>query len=409
MHSQVNRQTASDESVTRYRFGIVLSVGMGNMTRYLNFRKYAERDPDVEILWAPVKHFIAPDEYNPFRYVPEPFYTRAVILYQSAPVLRRMHQLDAVLFHMFEAYVFACCRSLICKQPLIIWNNDDPPIANPDTYPLYPKDSNKSLRHHQCRLMFDLWCARRAAALIPWSAWGKSIFVDECSMPHDRVQALHPGLDLERWAVVERQQKAPGAKPKILFVGGDFIRKGGDLLLSVFNQQFADRAELHIVTKELGTKEPLAIAFPHVHFYTDIEPADDRLAQLYAQADLFVLPTTADLSPWAYLEAMASGCPIVSTGVGGIGDMVRHGETGLVVPVGDGVALAKAMQILLDNAALRARMGLQGRKLIEREFNAAINVPRLLNVMKETVDRQRVKRSSTGWSNDWNSTLKRGR
>ncbi|PSB35646.1 glycosyltransferase family 4 protein [Stenomitos frigidus] len=383
MQRQLNAQTASNSEAARYRFGIVLSVGMGNMTRYLNFRKYAERDPDVELIWAPVKHFIAPDEYNPFRYLPEPFYTRAVILYQSYPVLRRMRQLDAVLFHMFEAYVFACCRSVFCKQPLIIWNNDDPPIVNPATYPLYPKDSHKSLRWHQMRLGLDLWCAKRATAFIPWSAWGSSIFVDECGIPHEAVQTIHPGLDLERWPVVQRQQQEPTSKPKLLFVGGDFTRKGGDLLLNVFNQQFADRAELHLVTKERPANN-----LPNVHIYTDIGPTDDRLAQLYAQADLFVLPTTADLSPWAYLEAMASGCPIISTGIGGVGDMVRHGETGLIVPVGDGVALAEAIRSLLDNPTLRCQMGAQGRKVVERDFNAAINVPRLLTVMKEAVDRK---------------------
>lgn len=379
------QQPASKFDATkRYRFGVVLSVGMGNMTRYLNFRKYAERDPEVDLLWAPVKHFIAPDEPNPFKYLPKPLYTRAVILYQSAPVLKQMHQLDVVLFHLFEAYVFACCRSLLSKQPLIIWNNDDPPVVDPDTYPLYPKDFNKSLQRHQFRLGLDLWCAKRAAAFIPWSDWGDNILVNHCGLSREKVQPIHPGLDLERWTVVDRPTLAPGVKPKILFVGGDFERKGGDLLLKVFSQQFADRAELHLVTKE-----PPTTALPNVYVYTDIGPNDDRLAQLYAQADLFVLPTTADLSPWAYLEAMASGCAVISTGVGGVGDMVRHGETGLIVPVGDEAALAAALRSL-DNPALCRQMGLQGRTIVECDFNAAINVPKMLDVMKAVADRKRM-------------------
>jgi glycosyltransferase involved in cell wall biosynthesis len=358
---------------------------MGNMTRYLNFRKYAERDPEVDLLWAPVKHFIAPEEPNPFKYLPDPFYTRAVILYQSSPVLKQMHQLDVVLFHMFEAYVFACCRSLIYKQPLIIWNNDDPPVVDPYTYPIYPKDFNKSLRRHRFRLGLDVWCAKRAAAFIPWSAWGEKIWVNECGMPREKVQTIHPGLDLEHWTAIDRPPLAPDAKPKILFVGGDFERKGGDRLLNVFSEQFADRAELHLVTKE-----PPATTLPNVYVYTDIGPNDDRLAQLYARADLFVLPTTADLSPWAYLEAMASGCAVISTGVGGVGDMVRHNETGLIVPVGDEAALAEAIRSLLDNPTLRRQMGTQGRKVVERDFNAAINVPRMLDVMKKVADRKRM-------------------
>jgi glycosyltransferase involved in cell wall biosynthesis len=356
---------------------------MGNMTRYLNFRKYAERDPDVELFWAPVKHFIAPDEPNPFKYLPKPLYTRAVILYQSAPVLKQMQQLDVVLFHLFEAYVFACCRSLVSKQPLIIWNNDDPPIVDPYTYPIYPKDFNKSLRRHRFRLGLDLWCAKRTAAFVPWSTWGDSILVNECGIAREKVQPIHPGLDLEHWSAIDRPPLAPDAKPKILFVGGDFERKGGDRLLNVFSNQFADRAELHLVTKEPPATKP-----PNVYLYTDIGPNDDRLAQLYAKADLFVLPTTADLSPWAYLEAMASGCAVISTGVGGVIDMVRHGETGLIVPVGDEVALATAIRSLLDNPTLCRQMGAQGRKDVECDFNAAINVPRMLDVMKKVADRK---------------------
>ena len=385
MHRQFNTLTTAVSNAPRpYRFGAILSTGMGNMTRYLSFRKYAERDSDVDLVWAPVKHFIAPDEPNPFRYLPEPLYTRAVILYQSAPVLRRMHQLDAVLFHMFEAYAVACCRNLFCKQPLLIWNYDNPPVVNPATYPLYPKDWHKALWRHRFRLGLDLWCAKRTEAFIPWSNWGGKIFVEECGMPQEAVQPIHPGLDLELWSDPVPPSAKTAAKPKILFVGGDFERKGGHLLLQVFKEQFSESAELHLVTKE-----PPAGALPNVYVYSDLAPNDGRLAQLYAQADLFVLPTAADLSSLAGLEAMASACPVISTSVGGVVDIVRHGETGFLIPVGDAAALASAMRSLLENPALRHQMGVEGRKLVERDFNAEINVSRMLTVMKAAVDRKR--------------------
>jgi glycosyltransferase involved in cell wall biosynthesis len=384
MHRQSTSPIASIVTPPKkYRFGAILSVGMGNMTRYLSFRKYAERDSEVDLAWAPIKHFIAPNEPNPLRYVPEPLYTRAVILYQSLPVMRQMRQLDAVLFHMFEAYTVACCRSVLWKQPLLIWNNDDPPVVSPSTHPLYPKDSNKSLRRHRFRLGLDLWCAKQTEAFIPWSQWGNDILVNGCGIAPERVQPIHPGLDLELWSDM-RLRVNTAAKPKILFVGGDFVRKGGDVLLQVFSQQFAESAELHLVTKE-----PLTVALPNVYVYTDLAPNDGRLAQLYAQANLFVLPTVADLSSWACLEAMASGCAVISTGVGGVRDIVRHGETGLTIPVGDASALAAAMRSLLSNPTLCHQMSVQGRSVVERDFNAAINVPRILAVMKEAVDRKR--------------------
>jgi glycosyltransferase involved in cell wall biosynthesis len=70
--------------------------------------------------------------------------------------------------------------------------------------------------------------------------------------------------------------------------------------------------------------------------------------------------------------------------------MVRHGETGFIVPVGDETALAAGIQALLENPTLRRQMGAQGRTVVERDFNAAINVPKMLDVMKAVVDRKRM-------------------
>ena len=74
-----------------YRFGFVLTTAAGNMTRYLNLRKYAERDPDVECVWAPISHYMEP---NPFRGLPNGLKTRLIVMLQSRPVLRQMSRLD---------------------------------------------------------------------------------------------------------------------------------------------------------------------------------------------------------------------------------------------------------------------------------------------------------------------------
>jgi len=63
----------------------------------------------------------------------------------------------------------------------------------------------------------------------------------------------------------------------------------------------------------------------------------------------------------ALIEAMAAGVPVVSTDVGGVGDLVVHGETGWLVPPGDPPALARAIQGLLADPALRARLAVAAR------------------------------------------------
>jgi glycosyltransferase involved in cell wall biosynthesis len=91
-----------------------------------------------------------------------------------------------------------------------------------------------------------------------------------------------------------------------------------------------------------------------VRFAGRIDNAD--IAALYASADIVLNPSTADNMPISILEALASGVPVVSTDAGGIPDLVEHGRTALLVPVGDAAAMATAALRLLDDTALAQRM-----------------------------------------------------
>jgi len=365
----------------RYRFGFILSTSLGNLTRYENFRKFAVLDPEVECTWAPVKHYIAPGERDPFRFLPGFLRSRAIVILQSMPVLRRFSSLDAVMIHMLEVDILTALRSYFSKTPLRIISTDDAPVLDPGTYPIHPADRNKPRWKQAIRLRVDLWRARRANFLIPFSEWAADILVSGAGVPRERVTAIHVGLDLDLWRFKPRSTAATTAKPRLLFVGGEFSRKGGATLLEAFRRQFTSVAELHLVTKDAPANLP-----DGVHVHSNFQPNDERLAELYRSADIFVLPTTSDLFPWVILEAMASGCPVVATPVGGIVNLVIDGETGLLVPVGDVPRLAAAIQSLIDDPAMRARMGINGRARVEAHFNARTNVARILQIMKTAVD-----------------------
>ena len=81
-----------------------------------------------------------------------------------------------------------------------------------------------------------------------------------------------------------------------------------------------------------------------------------RMPELYVKADLVLNPSTVDNMPISLLEAFASGVPVVSTDAGGIPDLVEHGKTGLLVPVGDDATMAREALRVLGDAALRARL-----------------------------------------------------
>jgi colanic acid/amylovoran biosynthesis glycosyltransferase len=101
-----------------------------------------------------------------------------------------------------------------------------------------------------------------------------------------------------------------------------------------------------------------------------------EVVELVGSAGVFAAPCIVgsdgnrDGLPTVLLEAMALGTPCVSTDVTGIPEVVRHEQTGLIVPQRDPPALAMAIKRLLDNPTAATEMAARARKLIEREFDA---------------------------------------
>jgi len=371
-----------------YRFGFLLNSTIGNMTRYLNLRKFAERDEEIAFTWAPVNHYTPPDMPSRLRFLPGPLFMRARVLQQAHPVMGQLDTFDAVMIHLFEADVLCALRSYFQKRPLRFSSTDEAPITDRSRYPLYPNDLKKPVWRQKLRLSLDLWRVRHTDYFVPFSRWAGDILVKDCGAPVERVHPVHVGMDLDLWKCEPRADPPAGERLKLLFVGGDFVRKGGALLLEVFKSRFQDRAELHLVTPQAPRELP-----PHVYVYRDFQPNDPRLRQLYATVDLMVVPTSADTGPlWVFMEAMAMGLPIIGTDTGSNTELVRHGETGLIVKVGDGEDLAKAVQTLANDPDRRRSMGERGRQLIEAKYNAEKNVPLILRAMKDAVDLSRRKR-----------------
>jgi glycosyltransferase involved in cell wall biosynthesis len=145
----------------------------------------------------------------------------------------------------------------------------------------------------------------------------------------------------------------------ISFVGYDFARKGGLVLLEAFRilRGRLPRARLLVA----GAPPPERIP-ERVAFLGPVEPAE--LPALLAQSTVFALPTLQEPFGLAFLDAMACGIPCVGSRVEAVPEIVRDGETGLLVPPGDPVALAAALERLLGDPARARAMGARGRARI---------------------------------------------
>lgn len=118
----------------------------------------------------------------------------------------------------------------------------------------------------------------------------------------------------------------------------------------------------------------------------------ERIRSWMSTATLFVLPSQVaadgnrDGIPVALMEAMASGCPVVSTRVSGIPELIQDDEDGMLVEQRDPVALADAIERLLESSALRERLATRARVRIETEFDSRKEAGRLHQLMREAVD-----------------------
>jgi glycosyltransferase involved in cell wall biosynthesis len=220
------------------------------------------------------------------------------------------------------------------------------------------------------RLFADArWC-------VGWSQWVCDSFVADYDVIPQRTRVVPPGVDIRRW------QPGPDRDDgvfRILFVGGDFERKGGHVLLRAA-AELPGQVELVIVTRSAVPRTD------RVRVLSDLEPNDPRLIELFRSSDVLALPSLAETFGIAAAEAAAAGLPVVASDVGGLPEIVAHDVSGLLVPPGSESALISALRALQDGD-LRRRMSSAARQRAEERLDAAKNVRQLLDLVTEAASR----------------------
>ncbi len=176
----------------------------------------------------------------------------------------------------------------------------------------------------------------------------------------------------QRAAELRRRLGIPEQAPVALFVGRLTCDKGIPELMQAFlrlDNQFPDLRLLLVGCFEDGDPLPFDV---RIRLETTerviLAGAVNDTRPYYAIADVLVLPSHREGLPTVILEAQAAGKPVVGASATGIVDLVTEGETGLLFPVGDVTALAKALAKLISDKGFATKLGLAGQEQVQRDF-----------------------------------------
>jgi glycogen synthase len=235
-------------------------------------------------------------------------------------------------------------------------------------------------------------------------------------VPAEKVRVIHNGIDLQQYRprpdeAVLRAHGIDPAVPYVLFVGRITRQKG---IIHLVNAIRHLRSGVQVVlcagapdTPEIAKEMTEAVEraradSTHSIVWIQEMLPKDRIITMYTHAAIFVCPSVYEPFGIINLEAMACQSPVVASAVGGIPEVVDHGETGLLVPPEAISAtevepkhpeqfsrdLASAVNVLLDDEDLRMTMGEKARARVERDFSWTSIARQTLEFYQELVARK---------------------
>lgn len=164
----------------------------------------------------------------------------------------------------------------------------------------------------------------KVALFLPTSPWCGRSLVEDFKVEERRVNFNYPALDLSFWSP-RKTINNPNDPLRLLFVGNDFIRKGGMRLLDIFTR-LEIKASLTIISNDSclnGMNLPGG-----VQVVSNV--AHNEISHYFMLADLFVFPTMYDQLPLVATEAMACGTPVLASNVGALADFISTDVNGIL-------------------------------------------------------------------------------
>jgi glycosyltransferase involved in cell wall biosynthesis len=357
--------------VKRYHFAFVIEQGLGHIVHGMNLESSLLDEVDIDATLLRVR----PGETPGVKSLPWVDNWSVQMSWEARSALRAVMQsrrVDCVFIHTQVAALFA--RDIMRNVPTVV-SLDATPVNFDSVGEAYGHRRQLAL-FERTKFLINRRALAGASAIVTWSKWAADSVTRDYRIPSDRVHHIYPGVQLSRFAPHATDHSGP---VRLLFVGADFVRKGGSDLIEAA-AALGESVELDIVTS--SASQVILSPGTTIRIHHDVKPNSALMSDLYNRADVFVLPTHGDCSALVITEAMASGLPVVATSVGAIPDVVKHGYNGLLVPPRRTNELTRALSHLVDDPESRRELGLAGRRVAEREHDTKANCQQIFALMR---------------------------
>lgn len=204
----------------------------------------------------------------------------------------------------------------------------------------------------------------KAQRVLVWSEFARRLHLDESYARPDQIEVLYPGLP---WRGDTRKRHDNEKSVSFLFIGRDFERKNGPLVLEAFRRVRAQHPEarLIMVSRPADDKQ---IVEPGVTHYLFL-PRQELLERIYPQADVLVLPSRAEGFGLVLLEAMSFGMPVIGVDGWAMPEVVRHEVNGWLISQNSVDELVKYMRQCIERPDLLTTVGNRCRELFVSQFS----------------------------------------
>ena len=292
----------------------------------------------------------------------------------------RRHKIDLIHSHLFGANLYSCLAGAILRIPVITTFHNE--LFFQGRLEKFMALKSFIIRNFSAQMVFV-------------AEYMKKDYIEHSNFPENRLLTVYNGVELKNGinnSDSSSLKKELGISDDDLLVGHianlrapkghKFLIKAASLVCNNFpSAKFlligdegdgTIKKEIEDLIAESGLGENIRL----LGFRKDV----NRLLQII---DIFVLSSTSEGLPLSVIEAMASSKPVVATNVGGLPEIVVPDKTGYLVEPQNADALAEKLIFLLKDKALRTRMGLAGRKVVEEKYSFQTMITNYQNLYEE--------------------------